>query len=262
MEVPKYWKRQEKPMFAELEWNLPEQKQGSVAIVGGNAQSFAIVNRVANQIGRDFPVAEVKCVMPESLRGKVPAVAEIELLPATESGSFRKSAELTRALGARDMNIVVGEMSKNSETMVAVAEAIVATEKPTVVTRDAVEIMLGEAERIIAKENVAVVGSMMQVQKMFRAVYYPKMVMLSSPIMQIVEALHKFTLSYPVKILTLHEGQVIIAEGGEVVTTKIEQTNYTPIGMWEGRLAAEVAGMWLYNPGKFLASAGWAIING
>ena len=77
--------------------------------------------------------------------------------------------------------------------------------------------------------------------------------------MQVAEVLHKFTLSYPVKIVTLHNGQVLIAENGIVKAVALEMTGYSPITVWSGELAAKIVAMNLYNPNSFIKATVTAI---
>ena len=256
-----YVRKQEKALFSDLAWNFPEQKQGLVMIIGGNSQNFSAVNRSMDRLSRDFPVREVVAGLPESLRRKLPPVPNLMFFPATESGSFAKSSELSRALLNFDMGVFIGDFSKNSETAAAIAEAVVKSEKEMIITRDTIDLLAADMGEIISKENVILIGSMMQMQKVFRAVYYPKMLMLSMPLLSALEALHKFTISYPATILTFHEGQIIVAKGGEIITTKIDMTDYSPISLWDSRLAMDVVGFNLYNPKKELQATSAAVLG-
>ena len=260
MEVPSYWKKQEKPLFSDLTWNLPERKSGSISVIGGNSQSFSVVNRTSSKLARDYPVRDVISVLPDSLRRTIPPVPGLLFCPSTTSGGFAKSSELSQALKNMDYNLIVGDLSKNSETSVAIADAVAATEKPTILARDTVDLLTSDMPRIVEKGNITLICSMMQLQKVFRAVYYPKVLLLSMPILPVVEALHKFTLSYPLTILTFHEGLILTARDGDVYSTKITQAHYSPLSLWDGTLAADIAALHLYNPSKPLESATAAIL--
>ncbi|MBQ2660449.1 hypothetical protein IJF86_03485 [Candidatus Saccharibacteria bacterium] len=261
MEIPRYWQKQEKPLFGEMVWNLPEQKQGSVAVLGGNAQSFSSVNRAAGVLSNKFPVKEVFSLLPDALRSKIPPVPNVEFFPSTESGSFRKTSEISYALNKSDIGLLIGDFSRNSETAVAIAQAIVDTEKPLILTRDTVDLVLNDAMEIVKKENLIFVCSMAQLQKFFRAIYYPKVILLSMPLLPVVEALHKFTITYKMTILTLHQGQILVAKDGNVVSTPLEKTKYSPLSMWSGELAAKIAAFNLFNPGKELEATAAAILD-
>lgn len=60
----------------------------------------------------------------------------------------------------------------------------------------------------------------------------------------LVEALHKFTITYPVNIMVLHKEYLIVASGGDVTTTEWEN----PMAIWRGSVASKAAAYWLWNP--------------
>lgn len=261
MEIPKYWRKQEKPLFEDLKWNIPERKQGSVSVIGGNLMNFSSVNFVSSELEKKFPLENVFSLLPDSLRKKIPPVPNVEFFPSTDSGSFKKSSEIAQALNKADFNLLIGDFSKNSETAVAIAEAIKSSEKPTLLTRDTIDLVLADALEIIEKENFFLVGSMAQLQKLFRAVYYPKVLLLSMPILPVVEALHKFTITYPCTILTFHEGQILVASSGEVISTPLEKTSNSPLTLWRGDLSAKIVALNLYNPNSPLEATATAIFD-
>lgn len=261
MEIPKYWQKQEKPLFSDLAWNFPEQKQGSISVLGGNAQNFSSVDRASGRLLNNFPVNEVFSLLPDALRSKLPPVPSIKFFPSTDSGSFKKSSELSYALDKTDFGLLIGDFSRNSETAIAVAEAILYTEKPLLITRDTVDLILNDAIEIIKKDNLIILGSMAQMQKLFRAVYYPKVLLLSMPLLPVVEALHKFTITYQTTIITFHQGQILVAKDGEVISTPIEKTKYSPLSLWGGELATKIAAYILFNPKQPLEAAAAAIFD-
>ena len=115
MEIPSFWQKQEKPLFPDLEWNFPEKKQGTVSVIGGNSQNFSSVNFVSGKMAQDFPIENVVSILPDALKKKIPPVPGVEFMPSTDSGSFKKSSELSSALASADFNLLIGDFSKNSE---------------------------------------------------------------------------------------------------------------------------------------------------
>lgn len=73
----------------------------------------------------------------------------------------------------------------------------------------------------------------------------------------LVDALHKFTMSYPVSIAVLHREQLIVASGGEVVTTPWDD----PMRIWRGNVAARAAVYWLWNPSKPLEAVATSLLK-
>ena len=236
----------------ELLWNIPEQKQGDVNIIGGNGQSFRTPVKVAEYLMANYPVKNVNLVLPDALKSKLPPLPNLRFLTSTDSGSFASGDELKMVFDTADFNLLIGDISKNSITAEAVASACVICDKPVLITRDAVDAVAEKAtERLLMNEKLILMASMPQLIKLFRAVYYPKMILLGQPLIQVAEALHKFTLSYPAQIITLHNGQVLVAKNGNVVTVPLEKTDYSPLSFWMGELASKIVAVNLYNPNNF-----------
>ena len=81
------------------------------------------------------------------------------------------------------------------------------------------------------------------------------MLLISQSLIQVAEVLHKFTLSYPTSLITLHNGQILIANAGKVVAAPLEKTEYSPLSFWNGELAAKIVALNLYNPNNFISSS-------
>ena len=114
--------------------------------------------------------------------------------------------------------------------------------------RDSLDALAPEAGNWLNRDHLIIVASLLQLQKLLRAIYYPRMIMLSQPLVPALETLHKFTLSYPVTLCTFHQGQIITAHQGQVITTPLELTTYSPLTLWSGQLAANILALNLYNP--------------
>jgi hypothetical protein len=242
-----YWIKAEAPIDKNIFWNVPEQKTGSLQIIGGNSNNFSTEIRQAEFLNT-LPIRDVRLLLPDILRTKIPPIPGINFAPSTESGSFDKSEELNTAANDADVILFSGDFSKNSKTSVALTTAIKKSLKPIILVRDAVDAVSESADEFIEKDNLTIIATMNQLQKLFRNLMYPKMILLSSPLMQIVETLHKFTLSYPAVIVTFHDGKIIVAKDGKVITTPIESTKHTPIELFIGSFASSVAALQLFIP--------------
>ena len=248
-----YFEKLDKHPYEDLKWNVPERKQGIVNVIGGNGQSFRSEVKVAEFLAGAYPLQEVRVVMPDKLKSKLPPLPNFVFVPSTDSGSFAESQELLDVFGASDYNLVLGDLSHNTVTGRAVASACKNAENMTLVTRDAVDLVAENMpERVLMNENIVFMASVAQLQKLLRAVYYPKMLLMSSSLVQVAEVLHKFTLSYPVSVVTLHNEQVLVAHNGVVKAVALSATGYSPMMFWSGEAAARIVGMNLYNPNQFI----------
>lgn len=258
-----YFEKIDKNPYQDLYWNVPEeQKKGEIVVVGGNAGSFRVPVKTAEFLLGNFPLKTVRLILPEMLKSKLPPLPDAVFLKDAAGGSIADADGLVKAFDAVDFSVIVGDLSKNSATAGAVGKAIIGGEKPILVTRDAVDLIAGEKiEQILMREDLTLVGSLVQIQKILKAVYYPKMLLASQSLVQVVEVFHKFTLSYPAQIVTLHEGQILIAKNGRVVAVPMVQTPYSVLTIWNGEMAARIACLNLYNPGKFIEATVAAVMG-
>lgn len=250
-----YWQKQGKtPLFPEVDSWPPEQKRfaGKLLLIGGNKGSFfAVANAMQMAVKRG--VGEVRVVMPKSLKGKVPSMPEIIFAEAEASGAFGKSAlsEILLQTAWADAVVVVGELGRNAETSVMMAEFLKICDKPIYLMRDAVDAAAADVMNWSLNETpVTLLATVPQLQKLLRIMYYPKMITLSMPTNQLVETLHKFTLSFAMTVMTFHNEQIIMAQNSEVITASMHDTGFTPINLWDGKAVVDTAILQLWNPAQ------------
>lgn len=257
MEMHAYWKQQtaEKPLFPDILWNKPEQRMhaGKLGIIGGNKLGFIGVGD-SYMAALDAGVGQVRVLLPDVLKRTVPTtLTDVAYAASNPSGGLSREALLEmRALGGwADAVLLVGDAGKNSETAIVYEDFIRDYHGMLTITRDAVDLLLFAPETLVERNNTLAVVSFAQLQKIFTKIYYPKVLTFSMQLQQLVEALHKFTITYPIAILTFHQGHIVVASGGQVVTTPWEH----PMAIWKGMVATSAAAYWLWNPKKPLESA-------
>lgn len=258
-----YWKQQQptKPLFPDIEWSKPEQKtsRGRLGIIGGNKLGFAGVAE-SYSTALNTGAGDVRVLLPDCLRKSIPAtMTDVIFAPCNPSGSLSRDAlpDLT-ALGTwASCLLLAGDAGRNSETAIAYSDLIRNYTGQLVITRDAVDLVKNDAEALVNRPNTTLIVSFAQLQKIFQAVYYPKMLTFSMQLLQLVEAVHKFTVTYPVTIAVLHRDTLIVAHDGEVVTTKWE----TPLAIWRGITAARAATYLMWTPTQPLQAIATSLVT-
>lgn len=257
-----YFKKIEESPYEDLKWNIPERKQGTVNVMGGNLQNFRVPVKVAEFLETNYPIEKVNTILPDALKNSLPNLPNFIFLGSTESGSFSENQEVENIFNEADFNILIGDLSKNAITGRAVASACENSASPLLITRDSVDLVAeNRLEKALMNENLIFFASIAQLQKLLRAIYYPKMLLLSQSLVQVAEVLHKFSLSYPISVVTLHNNQILIAKNGEVNAIPLEKTGYSPIMIWGGELAAKIAALNLYNPHNFVKATVSAVFQ-
>lgn len=256
-----YWRKQTstKPLFPDIEWNKPERRDmaGRLGIIGGNKLGFAGVAE-AYSTALSTGTGQVRVLLPDTLKGTVPRIiTDTVYAPSTPSGSLSHDA-INDMLALADYSngiLLIGDAGRNAETALAYEQFITTYEGPLTVTRDSVDLVKNAAHLLVDRPRTLIVASFAQMQKLLQAVYYPKIMTFNLPLLQIVQIMHKFTITYPCTIAMLHKDHLIIAHDGEVIT----QEWNAPLRIWRGETATRMASYWLWSPDKPLEAAAAAI---
>lgn len=254
MELHPYWHKQtpEKPLYPDIEWNKPEQRSraGKLGIVGGNKLGFAGVAE-SYSTALKSGVGEMRVLLPDVLRKTIPTTITDTVFGASNpSGGLARGATADfHALGAwADQVLLIGDAGRNSETAILYEDFLQDYTGQLTITRDAVDLIKNSSGALVERPNTLLVLAFAQVQKLFQAVYYPKMLTFNMQLTQLVEALHKFTITYPVSIAVLHKDYLVVAHAGDVTTTQWQNA----MAIWRGSVATKAACYWLWNPTQTL----------
>lgn len=252
-----YWQKQQlgTSLFPDIEWSKPEQRSqaGKLGIVGGNKLGFASVGD-AYGIALEAGAGQVRVLLPDALKKAMPStMTDVVFGASNPSGSLARDAKLElAALGSwADEVLLIGDAGRNSETAIVYEEFVRNYAGLLTITRDSIDLLMNAPELLVERDKTLLVTSFAQLQKLFSRVYYPKIVTFSMQLQQLVETLHKFTITYPVTIMTFHQDHLIIASGGQVTTTAWQN----PMAIWKGTVATHASTYWLWNPTKPLESA-------
>ena len=258
-----YWKKQSStaPLFPDIEWSKPERKSnaGRLGIIGGNKLGFAGVGE-AYGVAINAGVGQVRVLLPDVLKKTIPkAITDAVFGPTNPSGSLAKDAvtEMNAVGEWAESILLIGDAGRSSETAIAYEQFIQKYQGQLVLTRDAIDLVKNSAELLVERPDTLLVASFAQLQKLFQALYYPKVLTFSMQLVQLVEALHKFTITYPVSISVLHKDHIVIAHNGEVVTVLWEN----PMAIWRGSVASRAAAYWLWNAKKPLEATATSLIH-
>lgn len=235
-----YWHRQDpaKPLFPDIEWQKPEQRTlaGKLLVVGGNAHGFAAVAQ-AYADAKTAGIGEGRVVLPDALKKTInPLALDCVFVPTNASGGITKDSlpQLKAAAAWADGMLFIGDAGRNSETAIVYERLLAAyPEMTSVITRDAVDLIKSIWPQLLLRDRTVFVITFAQLQKLFQSVFYPKTVLFSMQLTTLVEALHKFTVTYPATIVTFHHNQLIVAKDGQVSTTPWDD----PMRIWRGSVA-------------------------
>lgn len=263
MDIHPFWHKQTTgtALYPDIEWSKPETRSqaGRLAIIGGNKLGFAGIAE-SYTTALSTGVGEVRVLLPDVLRKTVPSSITDALFGATTpSGSLASNAltEMHTMGEWANQVLLAGDAGRNSETAILYENFIQDYTGQLTITRDAVDLIKNSANTIVERPNTLLVVSFAQLQKLFQSVYYPKMLTFSMHLASLVEAIHKFTITYPVTIMVLHKDYLLCASNGEVTTTEWQN----PMAIWRGTVATKAACYWLWNPKKPLEAITTSVLQ-
>ncbi len=256
MEHP-YWHKQttDKPLYPDIEWSKPEQRssRGRLGIIGGNKLGFIGIAE-SYTTALKTGAGEVRVLLPDTLKKAIPAtITDVIYGESNQSGGLARGA-LTemKALGSWASGILmIGDTGNNSETAILYEDFIRDYRGPLTITRDAIDLIKNSNQMLIERPDTLLITSFAQLQKLFQSVYYPKVLTFSMQLTNLVEALHKFTITYPVSIAVMHLDILLVASSGEVTSTPWASRS---MEIWRGITATKAAVYWLWTPLKPLES--------
>ena len=263
MDSHPYWHKQtiDKPLYPDIEWSKPEQRthRGKLGIIGGNKLGFiSVAESYTNAL--QTGAGEVRVLVPDVLRKSIPPTMTEVIFGATNpSGGLASDALVEmKAIGDWATGILlIGDSGQNSETAILYDNFIREYAGPLTITRDAIDLVKNNSALLVERPNTLLIASFAQLQKLFQSVYYPKVLTFSMQLTNLVEALHKFTITYPVSIAVLHKDSMVVATGGEVTSTPFNE----PMSIWRGITATTAATYWLWSPSKTLESVTASLVN-
>lgn len=238
-----YWQRQIPPthLFPDIEWQKPEQKAlaGKLLIIGGSSHGFAAVAGAYQEAMRSG-AGTCRVILPDALKKSIDStVFDCLFVPTNLSGGLSKDAlpQLKAAAAWADTILFIGDASRNSETAIVYEQLLASVPTHTVITRDALDLVKAAWPTLLDRPDTLIIATLAQLQKLFQSVYYPKTILFSMQLTQLVEALHKFTITYPATLIVFHQGQLVAAHQGRVVTSPWEE----PMLIWRGTVASRTA---------------------
>lgn len=241
-----YWIKQgTEPVFNDLLWSRPVNKNsaGKLLIIGGNLHGF---NKVAGayNVAQKAGAGSIRIILPDALQkllGKI--IPEAEFAPSTSSGSFSKNAlaEILVATAWADGILLAGEFGKNSETAILLESLMPKINIPTVIAGDTVDELINNPNQL-AKDNIVVVASFSQLQKLAIKLKHSSAFTNSMTVIKFVETLHDLATFNLLNLICSIQGLCFVATDDQISSTKTNQDNIT--------IASQASVWFMQNPNK------------
>lgn len=261
MDTP--WLRQDKthPLFPDLEWSRPENRQyaGKLLVVGGSSHGFAApAEAFAESIKAGIGTPQT--LLPDAIKKLVGIIIyEADFAPSTPSGSFsqRALAQGLESAAWADGMLIAGDLSRNSETAIFLEKLLSKTSLPTVVTKDAVDYITAAPQTVLARDQTALALSLAQLQRLGTASKFEHAITFSMGVPQLAAWLAAYTKSFAPHIIVKHHEHILIAVNGKVSSTKLTKE----MAAWRLKVATHANVWWIQNQSKPFAAFNAALYS-
>jgi NAD(P)H-hydrate repair Nnr-like enzyme with NAD(P)H-hydrate dehydratase domain len=255
-----YWHQQKntEPLFADIIWSRPEQRAaaGKLAIFGGNVHGFNGVSS-AYDAANKARVGSIRVLLPDSLRKTLAKLwPECEFAPSNKSGGFSSRALdnwLELSTGWADATLICGDLGLNSETDILLEQFLEKESGYISLCGDSINLLIGTSQSVLDRSNILLAADSGQLQRLASAIRFPGAFKSTLTLLQAVEFLHRLTAAYSFAVVTIFESNIIIADDGQISTTKIPPTSINQ--PWPLIDLATACAVWqLQQPNKTFAA--------
>src|SRR3989344_4101286 len=238
-----YWLKQtDGPLFEDVLWSGPENKQraGKLLIFGGNLHGFSAPGTAYNAAVK-AGIGTARVILPDKIQKTVgKSLPEAEFAPSSLSGSFSKEAlaQILDSAQWADGVLLAGDFGKNSETAILLEKFVEKFDGQLTLSGDSVDYFLSNPIMALRRHNV-IASNFGLLQKLVK----PALIKHVDDLMNLVGKLHEITQNNKAKLITYHQGHIIAADSGQVSTTPSKEVNLVDI-------AAYASVWWLQQPQK------------
>lgn len=250
-----YWQKQDsgKPLFPDILWEKPERRDlaGKLLVVGGSGGGIHDIAQ-AFEVSKEAGIGEVRALVPESIKKLTKHIEGIDYLPATATGNFAHtgSEQLLLMSSQVDGVLMPGNIGRNSETAMLLADLLRSYNGKLCATKDAVDALYGEATNLLKRQDTLLVVSFAQLQRLAREVKSPVAFRSDMDFMFFLERMHEFSLKHQAMIITKHHDQILLAIDGKVISTERKDLSE----LWCVDIASKAMTFWLHHPKQPLES--------
>lgn len=244
-----YWHRQkpDSSLFPDLQWSRPETKRarGKLLIIGGNSQGFTAPAQIYSE-ALSSGVGSARVLLPQHVQRLLPKTfSEMEFVPSTPSGSFAQKAlaELLHDAQWADSVVLAGDFGRNSETAILLEQFTQKYVGQLTLAQDSINYFLDNPKLLLSRPKTLFVPTFSQLQKLATGAKFPKPFTSDMDFLHFVDALHVFTETHNIALVTQHLETIFVAVDGQVSSTKMPAKD-------EISLAAHAAVWWLQHPPK------------
>jgi NAD(P)H-hydrate repair Nnr-like enzyme with NAD(P)H-hydrate dehydratase domain len=242
---PNFLKQSDEPLFPKVLWNRPVATRGAgrLLVLSGHSGDLGTPQTIyaaATAAG----VGECSIVLPDAVRKLVGDASMTYYVPSSPSGSLGRASLAAILDLAEDYDAIAigGGLSQNSETTMLIDSIISETDKPIILSDDALTLMKHQLRQIAQKPNCLILTDMVGLIKASGALGVAVNIRQDGGIMNKVEILRNYLAAGKASYVVVGT-ELIVGVGEQVSVTPYELHAAAITGLATGVLAT----FWLQN---------------
>ncbi len=212
-------KQTDKPLFENLLWSKPENKQaaGKLLIIGGQKDNFSHVAATYEAAVRAGAGA-VRVLLPESLHKVAHFLPDVEFAPVNKSGGFSSSAldTMLDLSSWADMVLLAGDFGKSSETTTLLDNYLKKHSGPLAISSRVLE----SIDASVAGKNILLVTEFEPLQKLSKDTGASEAFTSDMGAVRFSEVLHNFADVNDLQIVAYYQKNIWVAAERQVSSTE------------------------------------------
>ncbi len=226
------WLKQskDKPLFEDILWLKPENphQRPKVVIIGGSIHGFASTTKLYDAI-KSKAAYQTRVILPKSLEKILGhAITDAVFVETTSTGEISHEAKnaIRSAIAWADAVIFSDDLGNNSQTEILVTELLDELDKPTYFLGQTLEILNKVAQKVIENPYIILVGELAQISKFNSAAKSQTALLQADGLVKLAEKFQTVSADWLPAAVTNVESQILVAESGQVSTTKSEEKDW------------------------------------
>ncbi len=190
-----FQKQTHEPLYPKVLWNRPvaARSAGRLLVLSGHSSDL-ITPQTIHQAAVAAGIGDCRVVLPDKVRKLVGDLPMASYVPSSPSGSLGRASLAAILDIATDYDVIAigGGLSQNSETTMLVESLLAETDKPVILSDDALVLMKHQLKAIAQRPNSLILTDMVGLIKASGALGVPVTIRRDGGIMNKVEILRNY----------------------------------------------------------------------
>ena len=169
MDIPKFIRQDEKPLYPKILWNRPVSRRGAgrLLIPGGHTGEFSFPTSLF-QAAMASGIGECTVALPDALLKLLGGASGVSFVPSSTSGSLGQEATglLLHMAEEYDAMLLGASLSNHSQTTILLETLIRESSIPLILIDDSISLLSHQAELLVGNENHLLIVTMPQIFKL------------------------------------------------------------------------------------------------